>query len=166
GPPEGRLRELRMNFGTEESNLWKAPRDLLPADTVLIDLEPSEDEILARMHQKTRYNVRLAARRGVVVEEAGLADLPAWYELYLETMARHRLAPMPLEHFETMLDERAEGTASPVLARLLLARDEHRLLAGMLLAIAPPRATYLYGASTREGRERMAPSALQWAAIR
>lgn len=166
GPPPNRLRELRMNFGTLDHNLWKAPRDLLPPDTVLIDLDAPEDALLARMHHKTRYNIRLAQRRGVVVSEGTAADLPAWYELYLQTMARNQIEPLPLSHFKTMLDERAEGSASPVLPRLLLARHEGQLLAGLILAIAPPRATYMYGASTREHRELMPSHALQWAALR
>lgn len=166
GPPSSHLRELRMNFGTLDHNLWKAPRDVLPPDTVLIDLQGTEDELLARMHPKTRYNIRLAQRRGVVVHEGTAAELPEWYAIYRETTARNLIEPMPLAHFEAMLDERAEGSASPVLPRLLLARHEGRLLAGMLLAIAPSRATYMYGASSREHRDLMASSALQWEAIR
>lgn len=166
GPPAGRLRELRMNFGTADHNLWKSPRDLLPSDTVLVDLDCSEDTLLARMHHKTRYNIRLAERRGVEVVEGSRADLVEWYALYVETMTRNAMAPLPLAHFETLLDERAEGSASPVRVRLLLAEHEGKILAGMLLALAPTRATYLYGASSRTHRELMAPSALQWAAIR
>jgi hypothetical protein len=166
GPPPSHLRELRMNFGTLDHNLWKAPRDLLPPDTVLLDVTRSEDELLARMHHKTRYNIRLAQRRGVVVHEGTLADLPAWYELYVETMQRHHLRPLPLAHFKTMLEERAEGSASPVVTKMLLARHEGTLLAGMLLALAPTRATYLYGGSTRAHRDLMASYAMQWAAIR
>lgn len=166
GPPPPHLREIRMNFGTGDHNLRKAPRDLLPPDTLLVDLQPDEDTILARMHPKTRYNIRLAQRRGVVVTEGTAADLEAWYALYLETAARSRFEPMPIAHFRTMLDERAEGSASPVSTRLLLARHGGQLLAGMLLAIAPTRATYLYGGSTRAHRDLMASSAMQWAAIR
>lgn len=166
GPPAKQLRELRMNVGTDERNLWKASRDLLPPDTVVIDLLDSEDTILSRMHPKTRYNVRLAERRGVVVTEGTLADLREWYEVYLETTARHSLEPMSFERAEAMLHERAEDAASPVVTKLLLARHDGRLLAGMLLALAPARATYLYGASTRSHRELMGSYALQWAAIR
>ncbi len=166
GPPSRPLRELRMNLGTDEQNLWKAARDLLPPDTVVIDLRESEETILARMHPKTRYNVRLAERRGVVVDEGDAVDLHEWYELYLETTRRHGLEPMSFVHADAMLHERADGAASPVTTKLLLARHGGRLLAGMLLALAPDRATYLYGASTREHRELMASHALQWAAIR
>ncbi len=166
GPPAKELRELRMNVGTDERNLWKASRDLLPPDTVMIDLRDTEDAILLRMHPKTRYNVRLAERRGVVVTEGSMADLREWYEIYLETCARHALEPMSFAHAEAMLDERADDAASPVVTKLLLARHRGQLVAGMLLALAPERATYLYGASTRMHRELMGSYALQWGAIR
>lgn len=166
GPPSTHARELRMNIDTEEQNLLKAPRDLLPPDSVVVDLTAPETTMLARMHHKTRYNVRLAARRGVEIIDGTVADLPAWYELYLETMARHQLKPRPLAHFRAMLDETGEGSASPVQTRLLLAKHGWRLIAGMLLAVAPPRATYLYGASSNEHRHLMGSSALQWAAMR
>lgn len=165
GPPAAHLRELRMNIGTDDRNLYKAPRDLLPSDTLVVDLA-DEDTMLARMHHKTRYNLRLAARRGVVVTEGCAADLPAWYALYLETAARNHLEPMPLEHFTTMMSEGGEGSASPVATRLLLARHHGELLAGALVAIAPPRAIYLYGASNRSRPEVMAPYAVQWEAMR
>lgn len=165
GPPTRRARELRLNFGTDERNLHKAPRDLLPADTVLVDLTPSDDVLLARMHAKTRYNLRLARRRGVVVEERGMAGLPTWYGLYLETAARNRFEPMPFSYFEALLAEKARGSTSPVMTRLLVARHGRDALAGLLVAIAPSRATYLYGASTRARSELMAPYALQWAAM-
>lgn len=166
GPPSRALRELRMNLGTGEQNLYKAARDLLPPDTVVIDLRDSEEAILGRMHHKTRYNVRLAERRGVLVTEGTSADLREWYELYLETTTRHGIEPMSYTHAETVLGERAEDAASPVTTKLLLARHGDRLLAGMLLAMAPDRATYLYGASAHSHRELMGSYALQWGAIR
>jgi hypothetical protein len=165
GPPPGHLRELRVNFGTAEHNLHKAPRDLLPPDTVLVDLSVADDVLLGRMHPKTRYNIGLARRRGVMVDAGGPADLGSWYELYLDTAARNRFAPLPLARFEAFLTETAEGSASPVTPLLLLARHDGRLLAGVLLAIGPSRATYMYGASSRERADVMAPYALQWAAI-
>jgi lipid II:glycine glycyltransferase (peptidoglycan interpeptide bridge formation enzyme) len=165
GPPAGHLRELRVNFGTTEHNLHKAPRDLLPADTVLVDLSASDDVILGRMHPKTRYNIGLARRRGVVVEAGGRSDLGAWYEVYRETAARNRFTPLPFARFDAFLAETAEGSASPVTPLMLLARHEGRLLAGVLLAIGSSRATYMYGASTRDRPDVMAPYALQWAAI-
>ena len=166
GPPRRHLRELRFNIGTAEHNLRKAPRDLLPPDTLLVDLTAPVDTILARMHPKTRYNLGVARRHRVTVEQdLDRTDLSAWYELYCETAARGQFAPLPLAHLDAVLSETAAGSASPVTTRLLLARHQGRILAGMLLAIAPSRATYLYGASTRDRADTMAPYALQWAAI-
>lgn len=165
GPPLRHLRELRMNLGTDEQNLWKAPRDILPPDTILIDLQASEEEILARMHAKTRYNVRLAGRRGVVVTEGDITDLKKWYELYLETTTRHGVPAMSLAHLQTIFEER-DHASSAVVTKLLLASVDGVMVAGIVVALAPSRATYLYGASTREHRELMGSYAVQWAAIR
>ena len=117
------------------------------------------------MHTKTRYNVRLAERRGVVVTEGGITELREWYALYLETTSRHGVQAMPLAHLQTIFDER-DGASSPVVTKLLLARHESVLIAGILVAFAPGRATYLYGASTREHRALMGSYAVQWAAMR
>ena len=57
-------------------------------NTVMIDLSPSEDEMLARMKQKTRYNVRLADKKGVTVRTGTLEDLPMLYKMYAETSVR------------------------------------------------------------------------------
>ena len=51
-------------------------------NTVVLDLQPEEELILARMKSKTRYNIRLAARKGVQVRQGGLEDLPGLYRLY------------------------------------------------------------------------------------
>src|SRR5919205_2677028 len=52
-------------------NFRRAPVDLLPAETLYFDLTPSPDDLLAAMHPKGRYNIRLAGRRGVAVHEKG-----------------------------------------------------------------------------------------------
>ena len=57
-------------------------------NTVLIDLNPTEDELLARMKQKTRYNIRLAERKGVTLRIGTLADLGMLYKMYAETSVR------------------------------------------------------------------------------
>ena len=63
-----------------------------PPSTVVIDLDRDEDSLLKAMKSKTRYNVRLAAKRGVGVRIADLSELPRWYRLYQETSRRDRIA--------------------------------------------------------------------------
>ena len=68
---------------------WKFSQDQIQfRNTVLIDLSPSEDELLAGMKQKTRYNVRLAQKKGVTVRAGTTEDLPMLYRMYAETSVR------------------------------------------------------------------------------
>ncbi|MFO8128435.1 MAG: peptidoglycan bridge formation glycyltransferase FemA/FemB family protein [Bacteroidales bacterium] len=165
GPPDAEIRELRMNFDTDTWNLHKAPGDVLPANTVYLDLTRPEDELLRRMKPKTRYNVRLSFRRGIQVWEAEPADIRVWYELYARTAERNRIHLDGLMYFRSVLEMTSGNRRSPARIRLLMAGHENEPLAGMFLAIAGGRATYLYGASSAHKRDRMPSYALQWEAI-
>jgi lipid II:glycine glycyltransferase (peptidoglycan interpeptide bridge formation enzyme) len=102
------------------------------------------------------------------VEEGSAADLPAWYELYRETAQRDRITLHDFDYYRRQFDlaqEGAGGSAGPVL-KLLLARHEGDLLAGIIVAIHGLGATYLYGASSDAKRNLMPAYALQWEAIR
>ena len=91
GLPRKEFQEIKLNMGTACHNLRKANTNILPANTVLIDLATSEQEILARMKPKTRYNIRLALKKGVEVKDMGIAGLEVWYRLYTETALRNGL---------------------------------------------------------------------------
>lgn len=153
----------------EGPGVRKAADDIQPASTVVVDLRPGEDGILAAMKPKTRYNVRLAAKKGVTVEEGTVADLPAWYELYRETSARDRIAIHSLPYyrglFETAAARAAAGGAAPAV-KLLLAKAGGKLLAGNIVLFWRNAAVYLTGASSGEQRNLMPTYALQWEAIR
>jgi lipid II:glycine glycyltransferase (peptidoglycan interpeptide bridge formation enzyme) len=166
GAPEPNARELRMNFGTVMHNLRKAPTDIMPADTVIIDLSPSLDVLFERMKPKTRYNIRVAERSGIVVSRGELGELPLWYDLYCETCLRHGLAAQGYEHFESLYLTLSDWSLSPAVPMLLLASHEGKPVAGIIIVLSHTRATYLYGASAWEERRLMAPYALQWEAIR
>lgn len=163
--PPGRVRELRMNFGTESRNLRKAPGDVQPTDTLLIDPRRSEPELLAGMRGKTRYNIRLAGRRGVTVEERPAADLPAWYELYRDTMERKGLTVHDYRYFEALFAAARTGEDGTGDLRLLVALRGEEMLAGMVLALYGDYALYLYGASSTQRRSLMPAYRLQWRAI-
>ncbi|MFZ2914014.1 MAG: peptidoglycan bridge formation glycyltransferase FemA/FemB family protein [Rectinemataceae bacterium] len=163
GPPDARTRELRMNWGTERRNLHKAAGDVMPPDTLIIDLEPDEKEILARMKPVTRRNIRLAEKAGVEVREGDADDLGLWHDLYLETARRNRFTEHGIADFEAALA--ADGSGG-VRVRLYLADCRGSTVAGMILALSNDSATYLYGASSADARDCRAAYALQWNAIK
>lgn len=161
GPPETRLRELRMNWGVRDVGLRKSPSDVFPPDTILVDLQGETSAILARMKPKTRYNIRLAERKGVRVREGGVSDLELWQKLYRVTAVRNGIAPHSPRFFRAL----ASGVEAKAKVRLLIAEKEDKALAAMFLSTSADRASYLYGASSGEDRHLMAPYALQWTAM-
>lgn len=132
-----------------------------PRSTVHIDLTASQDEILARMKQKWRYNIRLAGRKGVTVRAGARADLPAFQRLMETTGARDRFGVHNQAYYAAAFDL----FAPPGLATWLLAEYEGELLAGIVVFALGRTAWYLWGASGDSQRHLMPNHALQWAAI-
>jgi lipid II:glycine glycyltransferase (peptidoglycan interpeptide bridge formation enzyme) len=162
GPPETRIRELRMNWGVERVGLRKSPTDILPPDTILVDLHKDQDLVLSRMKAKTRYNIRLAAKKGVRVRAGDVADMELWKKLYRETSRRNGIVHHDPRFFQALF----AGKGSDSSVRLLVAEKGDIPLAAMFLSISADRATYLYGASSGENRHLMASYALQWEVMR
>jgi lipid II:glycine glycyltransferase (peptidoglycan interpeptide bridge formation enzyme) len=145
--------------------LRRAAYDVQPPDTVLVDLRPSEESILGLMKPKWRYNIRLAVKKGVVVEEAGPEAIPEFYELYRTTAQRDRIAIHPEDYYRRLFAADAREPRAFDL-RLWVARHEGEALAAIITLFYGDEATYLYGASSDEGRNLMPAYALQWAAMR
>jgi lipid II:glycine glycyltransferase (peptidoglycan interpeptide bridge formation enzyme) len=139
--------------------LVRAGADVQPPDTVIIGLQAGPEAVLAGMKPKTRYNVRLAEKKGVRVETAGPEALPAWYAMYGETARRDRIALHSFEYYRTLLEQ------NPDRIELLLAWHEGDLLAGNIMLYAGKRATYLYGASSNVKRNLMPTYLLQWTGL-
>jgi peptidoglycan pentaglycine glycine transferase (the first glycine) len=133
-----------------------------PRSTIHIDLRAELDEILARMKSKTRYNVRLAGRREVLVREGTSDDLPLFHRLIALTGRRDGFAVHSREYYEM-----AYRLFVPSgLARLLLATYQDEVIAGLMVFAFGQRAWYMYGASLNRERNRMPNHLLQWQAIR
>ena len=143
--------------------LKKAPLDVQPPSTVLIDLNRSPDELLAAMHKKNRYNIRLAERKGVEVRSAGEDELERWYNLYRETALRDRITIHPLRYYRRLFELARDSIDLSL--HLYLAEHEGDLLAGIIVAEFGGQATYLYGASSNDKRSLMPNYGLQWRAI-
>ncbi|MBN1136800.1 MAG: peptidoglycan bridge formation glycyltransferase FemA/FemB family protein [Anaerolineae bacterium] len=138
-----------------------SPQPIQPQRTIVVDLDAEPEVILARMKQKTRYNIRLAGRKGVTVRPGDEGDLPAFYRLMEETSRRDGFAIHSRAYYET-----AHRLFVPTgRGRLLLAEHGGRLLAGLVAVALGDTACYMYGASADEGRELMASYLLQWEAM-
>lgn len=162
GPPESRIREMRMNFGTRNWNLRKAPTDIQPPDTVILDLTRPASRILRGMHQKARNCVRTSFRRGVSVEVKGPEALPVWHRLYLEMAERKGIVAEGPAYFRMLF---AAADRHGLDLRLYLAFKDDRLLAGSVIAIYNKTARYLFSASSPMGRRFMASYAILWRAV-
>ena len=162
--PEARIQELRMNFGTKSWNLRKSAVNYTFADKIVIDLNQSEEKILSEMKSKTRYNIRLACKKGVNVFRASPALLPVFYDLYRQTAQRNRLHLCDYGHFSALFSGLSSSDKSCEIL-FLLACHENDLLAGAIFVISGRTATYLFGASSNRKRNLMASYAIHWKAI-
>ena len=131
-------------------------------NTFWIDLEPSETDLLANMKQKTRYNIRLAERKGVQVRQAGIDDLEMIYAMYAETALRDGFIIRPKGYYMDVWRTFMEaGMATPLLAEV-----EGNAVAGLFLFHFSSRSWYIYGMSRDLHREMMPNYLLQWEAIK
>jgi peptidoglycan pentaglycine glycine transferase (the first glycine) len=139
-----------------------APGDTIqPPRTMVVDLRPGEEQILQAMKQKTRYNIRLAERKGVVVREGTATDLPIFNGLMAITAERDSFGVHQPDYYRT-----AYELFAPDNAALFLAEYERTPLAAIMVFTHGSRAAYFYGASSNEQRQRMPAYALQWEAMR
>jgi peptidoglycan pentaglycine glycine transferase (the first glycine) len=129
-----------------------------PRRTLVVDISADEETILKAFKSKTRYNVRLAARKGVTVREADKVDLPAFHTLMAATAARDRFGV----HTPAYYEEAYRLFVPRNWARLLLAEVEGEPVAALMVFALPPRAWYLVGASGDVHREKMPAYSLQW----
>ncbi len=133
-----------------------SPRHEQPEATRIVDISKDDEAILAQMHQKGRYNIKVAQKNGVSVRLS--REIQAYYDLMKQTGERDRFGIKPLSHYKAFL-ERLPGTF------LLLAYKEETPIAGLLGCVYGDTGIYYYGASSHEHRALMAPYLLQWEAI-
>jgi lipid II:glycine glycyltransferase (peptidoglycan interpeptide bridge formation enzyme) len=147
---------------------------------VLIDLNPSEDEMLARMKQKTRYNIRLAEKKGVAVRIGTKEDLPMLYKMYAETSVRDGFVIRDEQYYRTVWDSFMRSNAdvpatspSPTLhyadiptCEPIIAEVDGEPVSAIFVFYFAGRAFYVYGMSRDRHREKMPTYLLQWEAMK
>jgi lipid II:glycine glycyltransferase (peptidoglycan interpeptide bridge formation enzyme) len=166
-------RKRRAIFLKVEPDLWEdaaagqpppgfdlSAHAIQPPRTIVVDLGGSEEQILGRMKQKTRYNIRLAMKKGVVVRPC--PDLELFYRLMAATGQRDRFGVHSPEYYRRAYELFQPGGA----CEILLAEYEGLPLAAVMVFARGSRAWYFYGASADTHREYMATYLVQWEAMR
>jgi len=142
---------------TNACSLSVAQNDHHPETSLVINLSRSEEDILAQMKPKGRYNVKVAQKHGIIVELSD--DVDAFHDLLVKTGGRDGFGIHPKSYYLNMLVSFGEH------AHLLLAKKDGRVIAGGIFTYLDDMAIYYYGASDHEYRKMMAPYLVQWTAI-
>ena len=120
-----------------------------------------EDEIFKAFHQKTRYNVRLATKKGVTIKDGTREDLKDFHKIMITTGIRDGFIIRPLAYFEKMYDE-----LGPEHMKVLMAYYNGEPISGVIPIMYGNKTWYLYGASSNEHRNLMPNYLLQWEMIK
>jgi len=131
-----------------------------PPRTLVVDLRGEEADILTRMRQKTRYNIRLALKKGIIVRS--FSDVELFHRLMQVTGQRDQFEVHSLAYYQRayeLFHPRGECV-------MLLAEYLGEPLGALMVFARGQRAWYFYGASLDSHRERMPTYLLQWEAMR
>ena len=149
-----------FEFTLHPSSFILSKHNIQPPRTVIIDIRGSEEEILAKMKPKTRYNTRLAEKKGVTIR--AWDDIPAFHEMMTVTGGRDNFGVHSKEYYQRAYELfHPKGTCE-----LLVSEYEGKPLASLMVFANGNRAWYVYGASNDQERNRMPTYLLQWEAIR
>ena len=140
----------------------KNPKSIQPRHSLILDLKPTPEQLLENMKPKTRYNIHLAEKHGIVaIKSDHPYDLDKFLELNKATSGRQGFAPHSDHYYRTQF----EILHSAGIQELWLARHQDKVLAAILVNYFGDTATYVHGASDHTQRELMAPHLLQFTAI-
>ncbi len=146
------------------SEVWRsgfavAP-DIQPKKTLILDLKQSAEDLLLSMHQKTRYNIKLAEKKGVQIIEGGENSFSEFWRLMELTGKRDGFRIHDKHHYLNLIKGNSEFLS------LFFAEYQGQKIATALVCFFGDKATYLHGASDNAFRNIMAPYLLQWEIIK
>lgn len=152
-------------WSDESPDSWRmtlrvSPHNIQPPRTIIVSIREDEEQILSRMKQKTRYNIRLAEKKGVTVR--AWDDLDAFHRMMTVTGQRDGFGVHTKDYYRRAYDLFHPKGA----CELLVAEYEGKPLASLMVFANGRRAWYVYGASNNEERNRMPAYLIQWEAIR
>ncbi|MBT6253907.1 peptidoglycan bridge formation glycyltransferase FemA/FemB family protein [Candidatus Uhrbacteria bacterium] len=139
-------------------------KDVQPATTLITDLSVGEAQLFEKMHSKTRYNIRLAEKKGVEIKIDAKDALNVFVNLVTETSARHGIRSHKRSHYEAILEYLDGSDDSPRAFIATAFHDGDTLAAAMCIDWNGTR-TYLHGASSDLKKNLMSPHLLHWKLI-
>jgi len=146
------LNQALGNFG------FKKVKPVQPAKTLMLDLSKSEDELLAEMHQKTRYNIHLAEKKGVNLKICQAEEFPIFYDLLVDTYRRKGKKLYDRDYFHKLYHDH--------LTKIYCAEYKEKILCANMIVFYGDTVTYLHGGSSEKDKNIMAPHLLQWLTIK
>jgi len=167
----------RTIFGNPVFKIVKAPHDMQPKEIFVLDISKSKEDLLSEMSQKTRYNIKLAEKRGVIVKTISNDKfqmtnqcqnpndktnkyLDEFLRLVKATAKRKGINFHAEDYYRKMVETIPEN-----MLKLYVAEYQNKIIAANLVVFYGDAATYLHGATDDEYRNVMAPHLLQWQAI-
>jgi lipid II:glycine glycyltransferase (peptidoglycan interpeptide bridge formation enzyme) len=134
--------------------------DVQPSKTMIVNLEKKEDELLESMRQKTRYNIRLASKKGVEIAEGGIENFDEFWQLMGETSNRDDFRLHGIDYYKEMIKVDKDSI------KLFFARYKGKAISVGIFSFFGDTVTYMHGASANEERNLMAPYLLQWEVVK
>lgn len=138
--------------------------------TFVLDLTPSEEELMKSFHSKTRYNIRVAQRHGVTIAERNTPDAFASYLALTEETTKRQKFYAHTRNYHTLqwetLPHEAKSPFATLSSHLLLANYNKKTLAAWILFVFKDTLYYPYGASSTEHKETMSSNLIMWEAIK
>ncbi len=157
---DDRFRDIALNYGFDLKGDTLSFETAQPRFVFRLNVKDrTEDELLESFHQKTRYNIRVAVRRGVTIKIEGPEAAETFHKIMIETGERDNFGIRSAEYFAQMLESLGED------ARLYMAYYNGEAIAGTLAIKCGNKVWYLYGASSNEHRNAMPNYLLQWSMI-
>ncbi len=147
------------HVANKKVSLIKAFEDVQPETRQWVDLTGTEDEILAAMRPKGRYNIGVAERSGLQLFNGGPELVSDFFKLYSFTSARTDFKGRNGQYFQQLLEALVNN------AEVIILKKDQELLAGAIILYYDQMASYLYGGSMGD-RSLMAPYLLQWEAMK
>ncbi len=130
--------------------------DVQPSKTLILDLSKSEEELMKDMHPKTRYNIKLAEKKGVKIIEAGIDRFTELWDLMSQTSERDEFRTHGINYYKEMvkLDNR--------FIKLFFAKYHDKVISMAIFSFFGDQVSYLHGGSANQDRQVMAPYLIHW----